>query len=57
MAADHLCLAMTARCYTENRTDPVFESSGKERIFLAAGSGLCLGMVILSRETFWMIFW
>jgi energy-coupling factor transporter transmembrane protein EcfT len=57
MAADHLDLAMTARCYTENRTDPEFESSGKERLALAAGTGLCLGMVLLSRESFWMIFW
>jgi len=57
MAADHLSLAMTARCYTENRTDPAFEPGGKERIFLIAGAGLCLGMILVSRESFWMIFW
>ncbi|MEX1298862.1 MAG: energy-coupling factor transporter transmembrane component T [Desulfotignum sp.] len=57
MAADHLSLAMTARCYTEKRTDPEFEPGGKERIFLMAGAGLCLGMILLSRESFWMIFW
>ena len=57
MAADHLSLAMTARCYTENRTDPAFRPGGKERIFLMAGACLCLGMVLLSQESFRMIFW
>jgi energy-coupling factor transporter transmembrane protein EcfT len=57
MAADHLSLAMTARCYSENRTDPAFNPGGKERIFLMAGAGLCLGMVLLSRESVRMIFW
>jgi energy-coupling factor transporter transmembrane protein EcfT len=57
MSADHLCLAMDARCYTEHRTDPAFESGGKERLFLGAGTGLCVAMAVLSRESFWMIFW
>jgi energy-coupling factor transporter transmembrane protein EcfT len=57
MAANHLSLAMTARCYSENRTDPAFDPGGKEPIFLAAGAGLCLGMILVSRESFWMIFW
>jgi energy-coupling factor transporter transmembrane protein EcfT len=57
MAADHLSLAMTARCYSENRTDPAFNPGGKERLFLMTGAGLCLGMVLLSRESFQMIFW
>lgn len=57
MAADHLSLAMTARCYSENRTDPAFTPGGKERMFLMAGAGLCLGMIFLSRESFRMIFW
>jgi energy-coupling factor transporter transmembrane protein EcfT len=56
MAADHLSLAMTARCYSENRTDPAFTSGGKERMFLMAGTGLCLGMILLSQESFWMTF-
>ncbi len=57
ISADHLCLAMDARCYTEHRTDPAFESSGRERLFLGAGTGLCIAMAILSRSSFWMIFW
>ena len=57
MASDHLCMAMTARCYTENRTEPAFGPGGNERAFLLAGAGLCLGMILLSRESFWMIFW
>ena len=32
LCADHLILAMEARCYCENRTDPEFEPSGKEAI-------------------------
>jgi energy-coupling factor transporter transmembrane protein EcfT len=57
MAADRLCLAMDARCYTEDRTDPGFEPSGKEPFFLAVGLVLCLGMVGLSRVPLQMIFW
>lgn len=57
LAADHLSLAMTARCYSENRTDPAFTPGGNERMFLMAGTGLCLGMILLSRESFRMIFW
>ena len=57
MSADHLCLAMDARCYTEHRTDPAFESNGRERLFLGTGTGLCMAIAVLSRESFWMIFW
>lgn len=57
MAADNLCLAMDARCFTEDRTDPAFEKGGKERVFLAAGGGLCLGMVWQAKVSFWMTFW
>ncbi len=35
LSADHLILAMEARCYGENRTDPEFEPSGKEGGFIA----------------------
>jgi energy-coupling factor transporter transmembrane protein EcfT len=57
MAADRLCLAMDARCYTEDRTDPGFETSGKETLFLTAGLVLCAVMVGLSQEPLQMIFW
>lgn len=57
MAANHLSLAMTARCYSEIRTDPAFDPGGKEPVFLLAGTGLCLGMILVSQESFWMIFW
>ncbi len=57
MSADHLCLAMDARCYTEQRTDPAFESSGQERLVLGAGFGICVVMAVLSLDSFWMIFW
>ena len=45
IAGDHLCLAMDARCFSEERTDPVFEAGGNEKRFLAAGLYLCLVMV------------
>lgn len=34
LSADHLILAMEARCYEENRTEPEFEPSGKEKFFM-----------------------
>jgi len=37
--ADSLILAMESRCYTEDRTDPVFSPSGQEPYFLF---GSCL---------------
>jgi len=45
LAGDSLCLAMDARCYNEDRTDPVFETGRNEMRFLAAGLCLCLAMV------------
>ncbi|RLB91380.1 MAG: hypothetical protein DRH26_08090 [Deltaproteobacteria bacterium] len=42
LSADHLILAMEARCYSEERTDPEFESSGRETIFIMAGLGFWL---------------
>lgn len=36
LSADRLILAMEARCYGENRTDPEFEPSGKEGFFILA---------------------
>jgi energy-coupling factor transporter transmembrane protein EcfT len=39
LSADHLILAMEARCYCEDRTDPEFEPSGRESIFIIAGLG------------------
>ncbi len=43
--ADQLAIAMEARCYTENRTDPGFHPSGKERLSLAAG--ICIFLVLI----------
>jgi len=36
LSADHLILAMEARCYCEDRTDPEFKPSGREAIFIIA---------------------
>ncbi len=37
LSADRLIMAMEARCYSEDRTDPSFFSSGRERLIFAAG--------------------
>ncbi|MBU3954541.1 MAG: energy-coupling factor transporter transmembrane protein EcfT [Proteobacteria bacterium] len=42
LSADHLILAMEARCYGEDRTDPEFEPSGKERVFILYSLGFWL---------------
>ncbi len=43
--ADSLILAMEARCYTENRTDPVFSPSGYEPYFIFASCSIALGLL------------
>jgi len=45
LSADHLILAMEARCYCEDRTEPEFEPSGRERSFIIAGLGFWLCML------------
>ena len=57
MGADRLCLAMDARCYSGDRTDPEFTMRPQDILFLAAGTLFCLAMLGLSQESFWMIFW
>lgn len=50
-AADNLAMAMDARCYSEDRTDPSFGSGGgtsSERLFFIAGLLLCICLVTLS---------
>jgi energy-coupling factor transporter transmembrane protein EcfT len=47
LSADHLILAMEARCYCEDRTDPEFEPSGREAIFIIACLGFWAGTLIL----------
>ena len=47
LSADHLILAMEARCYGEDRTDPEFEPSGREAIFIIAGLGFWLCSLFL----------
>ncbi len=44
-SADQLTIAMEARCYTENRTDPGFHPSGKDPLALAAG--ICIFLVLI----------
>lgn len=41
--ADSLILAMESRCYTEDRTDPVFSPSGNEPYFLIGSCLIALG--------------
>ncbi len=45
LSADHLILAMEARCYSEERTDPEFEPSGRETLFIITGLGFFLCML------------
>lgn len=46
-SADHLVLAMESRCYTDDRTDTDFTSSGKEMWFLAGSIAFSLGFLCL----------
>jgi len=48
LSADHLILAMEARCYCENRTDPEFKPGGKEKIFIISSLALSLSMLYIS---------
>ncbi len=45
LSADHLILAMESRCYNDDRTDPEFTPSGKERGFLLGGIMVCVGLM------------
>ncbi len=45
LSADHLILAMEARCYCENRTDPEFKTWEKEMVFII--SSLCLSLCMI----------
>ena len=47
LSADYLVLAMESRCYSDDRTDPEFEPSGKEFYFLAASVLLSLSLAWL----------
>ena len=44
--ADELAVAMEARCYSENRTDPSLSSGGNDRIALFVVAGLCVLAVV-----------
>ena len=46
LSADNLVFAMEARCYDDNRTDPEFQPSGKEPVFLVC-------TIVLSAGFFW----
>ncbi len=45
LSADNLILAMESRCYDDNRTDPEFNPSGQESLFLAGSFLICLGFI------------
>jgi energy-coupling factor transporter transmembrane protein EcfT len=45
-SADYLVLAMEARCYNEDRTDPEFKPSGREGQFFAAGAVLSAILIL-----------
>lgn len=45
LRADKLALAMEARCYSENRTDPELYAGGRDWIALFAVAGLCVLIV------------
>ncbi len=45
-SADHLAMAMTARCYNEDRTDPEFSRSGRELPVLIFGILVCVLILI-----------
>lgn len=45
--ADKLAMAMEARCYTENRTDPELSSSRRDWIALFVVTGLCVMIIVI----------
>lgn len=45
--AENLTLAMEARCYCEDRTDPEFQQSGKEARVLILGLAFSAGLILL----------
>jgi len=45
--ADKLAMAMEARCYTENRTDPGLSSSRRDWIALFVVTGLCVMVIVI----------
>ncbi|MFA5904934.1 MAG: energy-coupling factor transporter transmembrane component T [Desulfobacula sp.] len=45
-SADHLIFAMESRCYNDDRTDPEFYPSGKEKIFLLGSIALCICLAL-----------
>ena len=45
--ADKLAMAMEARCYTENRTDPELSSSHRDWIALVVVTGLCVMVIAI----------
>nr|NJM04275.1 energy-coupling factor transporter transmembrane protein EcfT [Desulfobacula sp.] len=45
LAADRLILAMESRCYSDDRTDPEFQPSGREPLFLWGGLAVCACLV------------
>ena len=45
-SADRLILAMESRCYADDRTDPEFTPSGREKGFLLGSLAVCLCLVV-----------
>ncbi|MCM2285391.1 MAG: energy-coupling factor transporter transmembrane protein EcfT [Desulfobacula sp.] len=46
LSADRLVLAMESRCYRDDRTDPEFNPSGREPLFLFGTLALCLCLLL-----------
>ncbi len=46
LSADHLVLAMESRCYCDDRTDPEFTPSGKEKAFLLGSIAVCACLLL-----------
>jgi energy-coupling factor transporter transmembrane protein EcfT len=46
LRADRLALAMTARCYTEDRTGPELRAGRVDRVILLAAVAVCLPVII-----------
>lgn len=47
LSAENLTLAMEARCYSEDRTDPEFHQSGKEILVAVSGLVFCAAIVLI----------
>ena len=47
LRADRLALAMTARCYSEDRTDPELRAGPGDRVILLSAVAVCLPVILV----------